>query len=99
MAAVASPTALKEGPHPFERPAMAHGADQDGEPEIYLEGHVKTYSTRKGFGFITSEELQTICGGDIFVGLFYVVRAGRGAAVLFAGKRPYAEEISTWYFS
>lgn len=36
------------------------------EKEVLLSGHVKTYSTRKGFGFITSDELASICG-DIFV--------------------------------
>ncbi len=50
--------------------------------ETYLQGHVKTYSTRKGFGFITSEQLQSITG-DIFVYNTHLV----GRIGLIAGER------------
>eukprot|EP00392_Amoebophrya_sp_AT5.2_P009996 g10027.t1 len=57
-------------------------SDSAGDKEVYLTGYVKTYSTRKGFGFITSEHLQSICG-DIFVYNTHLV----GRIGLIAGER------------
>lgn len=39
----------------------------DGEPGIWWQGAIKSYNELKGWGFLTSEEIQSTFGKDIFM--------------------------------